>query len=612
MSQVEYLGDPNGISAYADRQTDLANAYIVKLGTLTASLTPPSIDAVFPTPPSAPPISVPVPPTAAPIIWQTPNVPVAFTGSVNIDALLPEPFDESPPVLSFPAAPTLPSDLPPSAPGVNLAFDDPVLSLNLPAPPSLLSLNIAAFGGVTLPTFTEAVPELTAVAPSIVAYTPGSAYTSSLLSALSAELLDRIQNGGTGINPDIEIAIWDRARERNARAKADKIRDLERMEATGFTFPPGIYLDARLKLDYDSEVEAVNTSREIAIKQAELELANVTKALELTTGLESKLIDNNNQVEQRIFEAWRYTLQGGIEIYNARVRAYGAYVEAYKTKVNIYEAQIRGELAKVEVYKTQVDAEQAKAQINTALVNQFKTQVDAALANVEVYKAQIAAIQTKAEIEKLKVEIFGEQVRAYTARINTYTAQVEGFKAQVGAEAAKQEAFKSQVDAYTAQVNAATKTADAKIAEFRGRIEAKNAEWEGYKAQVQGEAARAQSIASYNSSLFDGYDAEVKGISAYNETMTKQWQVAIDQAQRVSEIGIAAAKSNAELYMTTRSLALDAAKVGAQVCAQLGAAAVNAINWSTSIRFGQSTNVSNSTSNSTGYQRNDNYFYSNN
>ena len=55
-----------------------------------------------------------------------------------------------------------------------------------------------------------------------------------------------------------------------------------------------------------------------------------------------------------------------------------------------------------------------------------------------------------------------------------------------------------------------------------------------------------------------------------------------------------------------------AAKVGAQVCAQLGAAAVNAINWSTSISFGQTTSVSNSTSNSTGYQRNDIYFYSNN
>ena len=72
----------------------------------------------------------------------------------------------------------------------------------------------------------------------------------------------------------------------------------------------------------------------------------------------------------------------------------------------------------------------------------------------------------------------------------------------------------------------------------------------------------------------------------------------LDQAQRVTEIGIQAAKANAELYMTTRSLAIDAAKVGAQVSAQLGAAAINTINWSTSYSNAMSSSTSKATSTS--------------
>ena len=106
--------------------------------------------------------------------------------------------------------------------------------------------------------------------------------------------------------------------------------------------------------------------------------------------------------------------------------------------------------------------------------------------------------------------------------------------------------------------------------------------------------------------------------SAYNEVLVKQWQVSLDQAQRTAEIGINTAKANAELYITTRSLALDAAKTGAQVSAQIGAAAMNAVNFSGTVSSSEaysaseslsvvnSSSISNSNSSST----NTNYNYS--
>ena len=591
----KFDGQPNYWYAIAVKEVDAANNYLITLANATVGLNPPVINPVFPATPTAPPLLSSNPPELQEVIWQLPDLPAQFSGTLDLGDYMPEPFDATPPVMAYGTAPTDFVEALPDAPGINLAFVTPDLSVTLPAPPSLLSINTYPFAGVSFPTIDTTVPTLDLVAPSVVPYVPGSLYTSALLSAAQSALERFIVDGGTALPPDIEEALWNRGRDREYRAQADAIAELERMEALGYSTPPGVYMNARVKIATEMGYTATTLSREIAIENAKLEQQNVLQALQNATQLEGQLIQYRNQTEQRLFDSVRYATEAGVQIYNAQVQAYAAYLDAYKTKVAVYEAQIRGELGKVEAYKAQMEAESVKAQINTALVEQFKAQITAALANVEIFKAEVSAIQTKAEIEKMKIEIFGEQVKAYGAKVNAYTAGVEGFRAKIGAEASKQDAFKSQVQAYAAQVEAGARVVGAKIDEFKARIDAKNAEWEGYKAASAGQAARAQAIASVNSSLAESYKAETMAITSYNEVLTKQWQVSIDQAQRVVEIGISAAKANAELYTTTRSLALEAAKVGAQVSAQIGAAALNSANWS----WSESDSVSDSTSRST-------------
>lgn len=592
----KFDGQPNYWYAIAIQEVNAANNYLVTLANATVGLQPPVINPVFPSTPSAPPLLTSTPPELQEVIWQLPDLPTPFSGSLDLGSYLPEPFDATPPALAYGSPPSDFSEALPDAPGVNMDFVTPDLTVSLPAPPSLLSINTYRFDGVSFPTIDTTVPTLDIVAPSVVPYVPGSLYVSSLLSAAQSALQRFIEDGGTALPPAIEQALWDRARDRESRAAADAIADLDRMESLGYAAPPGVYLSARTRIATEMGYTATTLSREIAIEQAKLEQQNVIAALQNATQLEGQLINYRNAVEQRLFESVKYATEAGVAVYNAQVQAYAAYLDAYKTKVAVYEAQIRAELGKVEAYKAEMEAESVKAQINTALVEQFKAQITAALANVEIFKAEIAGIQTKAEIEKMKIEIFGEQVKAYSSKVNAYTAGVEGFRARVGAEAAKQDAFKSQVQAYAAQVDAGAKVIGAKIDEFKARIEAKNTEWEGYKAASAGQVARAQAIASVNQSLSESYKAESAAVSSYNEVLTKQWQVSIDQAERIVEIGISAAKANAELYTTTRGLALEAAKVGAQVSAQIGAAALNSANWSWS--ESDSNSVSDSTARS--------------
>jgi hypothetical protein len=604
---IPNMGDPGDWYAIAIGQVNATKDYLIKLGQAAADVNPPLITPVFPTTPTAPPLLTAAPPEMQTIIWELPGLPDAFTGSLDVGDLLPEPFDGEPPLLAFPAAPAGFVETAPDAPGVNITWEDPTLELNLPAPPSLLSISTTKFSGLNFPTIDTAIPELTVVAPSVREYVPGALYTSALLGVAQSTLQRFITEGGTALPPEIERALWDRAREREYRAKADAIDGLEQMEELGYSFPPGIFTNARIKIETEMGYVTSMLSRDVAIEQAKLEQQNIQNALQQVVQLEGVLIQYNNQVEQRAFDSVKYATEAGIAVYNARVQAYSAYLDAYKTKVAVYEAQIRAEVARIEAYKAEIDAERVKADINTALIQQYKVQADVALANIEVYKAEIAGIQSKAEIEKLKIAIFGEQVRAYAAKVNAYTAGVEGFRAQIQAEGSKQEAFRSQVQAYSAQVDAAAKLAETKIEEYKGELLAKQTEWDGYKAAVQAASSRAQAIASINQSLADTYRAEAGAVGTYNEVLTKQWQVAIDQAQRVSEIGISAAKANAELFVSSRGLALESAKVGAQVSAQIGAAALNSSNWSYSSGISTSYSSANQFGQNWSYGQNYNY-----
>lgn len=599
------LATSTDIRAFAEERAEAVDGFIAALSLAVGNLQPAVINPEFPAGPAVPALDIPEPPEFDTPVWVAPAIPDAFTGDLDISDYEVEPFDISPPTLVFGEAPADFSGVMPTAPAVNLDFDDPTLTVTLPEPPTLLELSVGTFDGINLPTFDAEDPVLDVVAPTIREYEPGAAYTSALLTSLKATLLERLTTGGTGLDAATEAAIWERGREREARAYADAIAKLDQMEALGYALPPGNYTDARLRLITETDAAERGHSREVMIKSAEMQLDAVKHALSAAVELEGQSMNYSNQVEQRLFESARYATEAGVSIYNARVQAFAAMIDVYKSKVNIYEAQVRAEIAKVEAYKAEVDAEQAKAQINIALVDQYKAQIEAALSNVEIYKAEIAGIAAKADIEKTKVMIFGEQVRGYTAQIGAYTAGIEGYRAKLQAEETKSNVYRSQVEAFTARVNASSKQVEARIEVYKGQIAAKSAEYDGYRAAIQGESSRVEGLTKVQGVIADAYKAEVQAAGMYNEVLTKQWQAALDQAQRVTEIGITAAKANAELYISTRGLALDAAKTGAQVAAQIGAAAINAFNFSASVSSSEGYSANESVSNSTSTNHSD-------
>lgn len=570
--------------------------FVQTLQNAAAGLVVPVITPYFPgiaTPPK--PIDIPFP-TLKTVTWDTPTQPTAFNGTLDIARFLPKDFTGIAPQLNFGTAPAPFNGHIPDAPAIDLNFVYPKVDIKLPTAPSLLTLDTIVFGDVVIPDFNPLVPLLLAVAPSVIVYQEGAQYTSALLDTVKKSIQDAMLNGlDTGLPASIENNLWDREREREYRQMADGLADLERMEAMGFAFPPGVYLDARIKAQTEMQNTSAMASREIAFKQADLHLTNITKARDQAVMLESKLIDYINQIAQRTFEATKYATEAKIQIYNAQVQAYTASLEGYKAQAAVYQARIQGILAQVEIIKERVAVERLKVDINTALIQQYEAQIRASLATLEIYKGEIEIIKVQGEIEKLKIDVYGAEIQAFTGTVNAYTAQVEGYKAQVQTQGVIESVYKTQVEAYSAQVDAQIKGADAVIAQYKGQIEAYTAQLDAYKAAIAAMSAQVQATAQYNTAEADVFRAEVQAIASYNDVLTKQWQAIIDEHERIAEVGIKAAEANGQLVISARSLVVEAAKVGAQVHAQLGAAALNATHYSYNNSF--NANISDSETN---------------
>lgn len=597
---IPQWGDAAAMFSLSQQLVIKATSYVDSLAQLASQLVPPMINFVPPAISATPvPVTVPVPTFTTPA-FNIPTQPQAFLGTLDISSLLPGPLTVQPPALNFGSPPAPFTTQVPASPGIDLNFVYPTVAISLPNPPALLSLDTVVFDALNIPAFNVSVPGLTAVAPSVIRYQEGALFTSQLLTELETGLSNAITTGALdALATQAQQALFDAGRDREMRAQADALLELDRMtETLGFAFPPGVYVDARIKLQTETTNTLATISRDIMYKQADLQLTNIISARKEAVDLESKLIDYANQVAQRAFETTKYATEAAIAIYNAQVQSYVASLEGFKTQATIYTTQIQGIQAQVAILNAHIEFEKVKADIDTALVTQYKVQVDAALANLEIFKVEAQIIQIRAEVEKTKVEAFGAQIQAFVAQVNAYTAQIEGYKATVQTQSVIEGVYKTQVDAYGVTVEAGIKSADAVIEQYKGRIQGYEAQLDAFKANLQAMVEQARASALVNENTARVYSAEVQAVSSYNDVLTKQWEAIINEQEKIAEVAVKAAEANGQLLISSRQLQEDAAKTAATVLSQLGAASLNAIHWSNSSSWGLSTAASNSFSQS--------------
>lgn len=105
-------------------------------------------------------------------------------------------------------------------------------------------------------------------------------------------ICDQITKGGTGINPHVEHQIWARDRDRTMQEYAAQERDIiSGFAARGFPLPPGAAMGAVQKARADASAKISAASRDLAIKQMDVEIENVRFAIDKALSLYSAAMD---------------------------------------------------------------------------------------------------------------------------------------------------------------------------------------------------------------------------------------------------------------------------------------------------------------------------------
>jgi hypothetical protein len=394
----------------------------------------------------------------------------------------------------------------------------------IPDAPTLTEITIPEFIDGTIVGISSSLPIMGFDVPSVAEISTTAATEDSLIQTIRSRLESNVLNGGTMLNPLVEADIWNRDLERHDQALQDAVDKVTSQWAKfGFDAPDGLLAGSIIALNNEHMNKRLDRSREISVKQAELEQTGLFKSLELGISLENILMTSQNEYAKRVLEAAKATADVTIEIFKQRVAQYNALLDAFKTDAAVYKTTIEAEMARVEAYRARIMGLQAIAGIDETRVKIYTAKMAGLEQLVNIYNTEVKTVAAKYEAEKQKIDRYKVQVEAYAATIDgitkKYLGEVDGYKAYIQSWVAASDSQTKLID-----VKARTEMAEleATIKEWEIQLkliqEATNVKLEALKtvAQVSSNLA-AGALSAIHASVSDSYQ---NSYQTYNNIST--------------------------------------------------------------------------------------------
>jgi len=517
-------------------------------------------------------------------------------------------FNLEPPAYYAPDKPVLDTDLSPGeAPVLEEVEVPPAPELTLPDPPVLNDIILPSPPDISIPEFDANLPVDDIPVPDNFSWTE-SPYNSDVWDSLLEKILDGIVNGCTGLDPEIEQAIWDRALQRQAIEDDRlfrKIRDT--YSERGYNMPPGAMAGAEIEAwnEIGRRDELLNA--DIAIKQAELAQANTHFMVDKGVGVEQILREFHNAQANRSLEAAKTLVTASVEIHNALVRKFAADVDRYRAQGDVYKSRVQAALAQVEIFKSQVEAAKVSADIQAILVDIYDKQVRAVDTLAKLYVAELEGVKTKAEIQKLKLDSFEIQTRSYIAMIDFEKRKLDIYLGEMEGERIKADIYGKRVSSYMSEVEATKIKSDIQINKLESELRTNQQLIDQYKAEVQKYSVDVEAVARQVSGTVEihkanvmAYSAEVESDRELHRLSMDAARVNIDTANIRLQQAIADIKAATDGYIAIKKLQTEGVQGMTNVSAQLAASAMNAVNASAGMTYHASSSKSCSNSHSEG------------
>lgn len=504
-----------------------------------------------------------------PPVWNDPDIPMSST--------ITEPGDI--PIINPVVTPTAPSLVLPVAP----LFGD----INIPAAPT-----------VALPPFELERPSVTLNEPAPFLWGE-PVYISDIWGDLLAKVLDGIQNGGTGLDADVEAEIYQRLLDRQQDENEQLyIEARDDFSARGFPLPPGALISRLTEIQNQISRNNSAASREITINQAELAQKNTHFILDKGIHLEGMIRDFFTQGTNRLFEANKTIADNAINIYNALITKFNADNQAYETESRVYSERIKAALTEVEIFKVQIEGAKLESDVQRNLVEVYNAQINAVEGQIKLYVSEMEGVKIASEIEMMKLEQFKLETQAYVARLDGEKAKFSIYETQVKAEGSKATTYGSQVSAYAVEVDAAKSQIDMQLSQQqivldqnKQEVSRYSIELDAYKADLQAMVSRVSSAVSGFQAETSAYNAETNADASMYSAIIQETQARISEAQFNLEGAIAKVDSTTKGYIAIKNLQIEGTSGIMDVGAQLSASAMNAVNASASFGFSGSRGI---------------------
>jgi hypothetical protein len=525
------------------------------------------------------------------------TAPTAFTPDIPD---IPDFSDEIPtyvPIITGISIPDPPSVVPitlPTTPTIDTEFDVP----DAPTPdygtaPTLTEFDLPVFVPPVLPFFGEDAPTFDETPPSPVIQWAEPVYQSDIQD-LVKDVLAEMLAGGTGLPAAVELAIWERGREREDERSEQEIEAaIAQWTTRGFSHPPG-QLNSQTIVLRDMTGRKVNElSREVMVAQAQLEQKNRQFAVQYGVDYEKVFTNVFLQVVERNFQIAKFTVETQVQIFNMLVTAFNVEQQIYAQKILKYKTDAEAAFLEVRAFEAEVGAVKAGAELNVALTQVYGERVRAYQSQVSAYGETVRAAVARADLQKNKVELYKAQIDGVVAEVTlqretfvAYSAKIQGESAKVGLEEANTRAYTARVQAIGERASILFKQADANIAKDRLRLDWNIANMQrittmngqqvalGQQRLSAYDAQTREAIARFQANLGLS-QAEVQSsielgrlqISKY-DVLTRQWQAKVQELISMAEINAGSLRAAGQIASNLAAGAL----AGIHVSAGLSAA----------------------------------------
>lgn len=530
-------------------------------------------------------------------------------------------FEETAPTLTLPTEPASLAAFTATLPSVTTSFSFPEPPAALMNPlldaPVLVERTEPVKPQVMLPSFTSILPTDIPEAPTGLQTTYENSYSSAATStqamldgyvdsmlakfnpryheqmgAIETQLATYLA-GGTGHNPAVETAIYERSRSRTD-AEGRRVRDAAYADTAGngFTLPGGALFAATQRARQATADNNAQAAREIVVLQSEIEQKNLQFAVTTSANLRQTMLSAALSYHQNLIQINGQALEHAknivgmiIQAFNIARDVFALRLDGFKAEAAVFETKLKSALAGIEVYRLEIAALEAMGNVDRNKVEVYKARIAALEQLSGVYKEQIQAVLGRASLEKMKIDVFEALVQARVAEVQAKNSEWLGFKASVDGQQAIAGIYSEQakvygikMDGWKGEITAKAEIARAQALTNQSRGENFRSVWAAYTSVVnaRGDVARTrlennrQGVLAFQMAS----QAQISRAQLYGDYYRTTGEVAIKNAA----LSIEAIWKSAEIQRGFGNSIASLATANAQVHGSVASAALSGMN----------------------------------